>query len=153
MVVLCKHGDGHWAVARIIKSYLFAQIPWKESATDWHAFKDSNSRFFDEVAKNIGHCPSTLYSLAKSLNNVASQYLNPGIAWLSGMLSCNKELWTAELEENTIYYLESLVRKYVYMERERIRRTKQLKEEILVILEFLVEKGSVVGYMSRENIL
>jgi hypothetical protein len=91
--------------------------------------------------------------LAKSLNNVASRYLIPGIAWLSGMLSCNKVLWTAELEENTIYYLESLVRKYVYMERERIRRTKQLKEEILVILEFLVEKGSVVGYMTRENIL
>ncbi len=153
MVVLCKHGDGHWAVDRIIKSYLFAQTRWKESATDWHAFKDSNSRFFDEVVKNIGHCPSTLYSLAKSLNNVASRYLIPGIAWLSGMLSCNKVLWTAELEENTIYYLESLVRKYVYMERERIRRTKQLKEEILVILEFLVEKGSVVGYMTRENIL
>ena len=153
VVALCKDGDRCWYVDRIIKSYLFAQIPWKESATDWHTFKDSNSQFFAEVAKNMGHCPSALYSLAKSLNNVASRYLNPGIAWLSGMLACNKELWTAKLEDNTIYYLESLVRKYIYRERERVRRTKQLKEEVLVILEFLVEKGSVVGYMSRENIL
>ena len=153
IVALCKHGDGHWSVDKIIKSYLFAQIQWKDSTTDWHTFKDSNSRFFAEIAKNIGHCPSTLYSLAKSLNNVASRYLNPGIAWISGMLSCNKALWTAKLEDNTIYYLESLIRKYVYTERERIRRTKQLKEEVLVILEFLVEKGSVVGYMSRENVL
>lgn len=153
MVALCKDGDGYGYLDRIIKSYLFAQILWEESATDWHTFKDSDSHFFSSIARNIGHCPSTLYSLAKSLNNVASRYLNPGIAWLSGMLACNKELWTAKLEENTIYYLESLVRKYIYKERERIRKTKQLKEEVLVILEFLVEKGSVVGYMSRESIL
>lgn len=153
VVTLCKDGDRYWYVDRIIKSYLFAQTRWKESANDWHTFKDSNSQFFAEVAKNMGHCPSALYSLAKSLNNVASRYLNLGIAWLSGMLACNKELWTTKLEADTIYYLESLVRRYIYTEREKIRRTKQLKEEVLVILEFLVEKGSVVGYMLRESIL
>jgi guanylate kinase len=153
IVALCKDGDGYWYVDRIIKTYLFAQSPWKETATDWHTFKDSNSRFFAEIGKNIGHCPSTLYSLAKSLNDIASRYLNPGITWLSGMLTSNKKLWTAKLETNTLYYLESLVRKYIYKERERIRRTRRLKDEVLVILEFLVEKGSVLGYILRENIL
>ena len=87
------------------------------------------------------------------MNDIASRYLNPGITWLSGMLTSNKKLWTAKLESNTIYYLESLVRKYIYKERERIRRTRQLKDEVLVILEFLIEKGSVAGYILRENIL
>ncbi len=59
IVALCKDGDGYWYVGRIIKSYLFAQSPWEETATDWHTFKDSNSWFFAEIAKNIGHCPST----------------------------------------------------------------------------------------------
>lgn len=153
VVDLCKDGDRYNYADRIIKSYLFAQAPWKKSANDWHTFKDINSQFFAEVSKNMGHCPSALYSLAKSLNSVASGYLNLGIAWLSRMLTCNKGLWSAKLEGDTIYYLESLIRKYIYKEREKIRRTKQLKEEVLVILEFLVEKGSVVGYMSRENIL
>ena len=101
----------------------------------------------------MGHCPSTVYSLAKCLNNIASRYLNQGITWISGVLSVNKELWEIKLEDNTVYYLECLVRRYINVEREKIRRTRQLKEELLVILEFLVEKGSVVGYMSRENIL
>jgi hypothetical protein len=153
MVALCKDGDGYWYVEKIIKSYLFAQTPWKETATNWHTFKDSNSRFFADIAKSIGHCPSTLYALAKSLNNIADRYLNPGISWLSDMLTRNKNLWTKKLETNTLYYLESLVRKYIYKERERIRRTRQLKEEIFVILDFLVEKGSVVGYILRDNIL
>ena len=153
LVTLCKDGDGYWYVDRIVKSYLFAQTLWKDTATDWHTLKDRDSRFFKEIAKKIGHCPSTLYALVKSLNGVASRYQNPGIEWLSGMLTRNKELWTAKLEPDTLYYLEALVRKYIYKEREGIRRTKQLKEEVLVILEFLVEKGSVIGYLLRENIL
>ena len=153
IVALCKDGDRYGYVDKIVKSYLFAQILWKENASDWHTFKDNDSRFFSNIAKNIGHCPSTLYALAKSLNNIADRYLNPGIGWLAGMLTNNKELWAAKLEPDTLYYLKSLVRKYIYRERERIRRTKQLKEEVLVILEFLVEKGSVVGYILRENIL
>jgi hypothetical protein len=52
-----------------------------------------------------------------------------------------------------IFAVEAQIRKYIYKEREKIRKTKQLKKEVLVILEFLVEKGSVVGYILRENIL
>lgn len=153
VVVLCKDGDSYWYVGRIIKSYLFAKSPWEETTNDWHTLKDSNSQFFAEIAKKIGHCPSTLYAVAKSLNGVASRYLIPGIAWLSGMLALNKKLSAAKIETDTIFYLESIVRKYIYKEREGIRRAKQSKEEILVILEFLVEKGSVIGYILRENIL
>ncbi|WP_140433817.1 hypothetical protein, partial [Escherichia coli] len=146
-------GDRYWYVDKIIKSYLFAESPWKENSNGWHTFKDNNSQFFCDVSRTMGHCPSTVYSLAKSLNNIASCYLNQGITWLSGILSVNKKLWENKLENDTVYYLECLVRRYINTERERIRRTKQLKEEVLVILDFLVEKGSVVGYMSRENIL
>jgi hypothetical protein len=153
VVALCKDGDGYWYIDRIIRSYLFAQTTWKETATDWHTFKDGNSKFFADVVKNIGHCPSTLYSLAKSLNNIASKYLNFGISWLCEMMTVHKNLWSAKLETNTQYYLENLVRKYIYKEREKIRKTKKLKEEVLVILDFLIERGSVIGYILRENIL
>lgn len=153
LIALCSEGDRYWYADKIVKSYLFARTPWKVTATNWHTFKNSNSKFFADIAKNIGHCPSTLYALTKSLNNIADRYLNPGISWLSGMLSRNKNLGTEKLENNTLYYLESLVRKYIYKEREKIRYTRQMKEEVLVILDFLVEKGSVVGYILRENIL
>lgn len=153
VVALCKDGYGYWYVDRILRSYLFAQTQWKETATDWHTFKDGNGKFFADVVKNIGHCPSTLYSLAKSLNDIASKYLNYGISWLSGMMTLHKNLWTAKLETNTQYYLENIVRKFIYKEREKIRKTRKLKEEVLIILDFLIERGSVVGYILRENIL
>jgi hypothetical protein len=153
VVELCKDGDKQWYKEKIIKSYLFAQIPWKKTTKDWHTLKDNNKRFFGEIAKSIGHCPSALYSISKLLNDIGSKFLNNGISWISEMLDNNKNLWTDKLEINTIYYIENVVKKYIYKNREKIRKMKKLKQEVLVILDFLVEKGSVVGYMLRENIL
>lgn len=153
VVDLCKDGDKHWRIEKIIKSYLFAQTPWNETTTDWHTLKDNNKRFFGEIVKSIGHCSSVLYSISKLLNGIGSKYLNYGISWISEILNDNKNLWADKLETNTIYYLENLVKKYIYKNREKIRKMKKLKQDVLVILDFLIEKGSVVGYMLRENIL
>ena len=65
----------------------------------------------------------------------------------------NSGLLDAKLNTNTIYYIENLSRKYIYNNREEIRRTRRSKIEVLIILDFLIEKGSVVGYMLRESIL
>jgi len=136
-----------------VKSYLFAQNPWKESAVEWHTLKDENKAFFKEIAEKLGHCSSALYAISKLLNDIGSPYLDDGISWLSGMLKNNDNLSKAKLEVNTIYYLENLVKKYVYKNREKIRKTLELKQNVLVILDFLINKGSVIGYMLRENIL
>ena len=150
---LCKKGDKYWYVDEIVKSYLFAQNPWKETATEWHTLKSENKRFFKETSQKIGHCPSVLYAISKLLNDIGSSYLNDGISWVSYMLQNNKNLVSVKIETNTVYYLENFVKKYIYGNREKIKKTKKLKQEVLIILDFLIEKGSVIGYMLRENIL
>lgn len=153
VIEISNNGEEIWYTEKILKSYLFAQNRWKESANEWISLKDENKKFFGDIAKVIGHCPSVLYSLSKLLNNIGSKYLNNGVIWISEILKNNKDLWTSKLEVNTIYYLESLVKNYIHENRERIRKTRKLKLEVFVILDFLVEKGSVVGYMLRENLL
>jgi hypothetical protein len=69
------------------------------------------------------------------------------------MICKNTNLWTDELEKDTIYYLENIAKRFIFLNREIVKRTKQIKQEILIILDFLIEKGSVTGYMLRENIL
>lgn len=150
---ICKNGDGYWYVNKIVKSYLFAQNPWKESAVEWHTLKDKNKAFFKEIAEKLGHCPSAIYAISKLLNDIGSLYLDDGILWVAGMLKNNSNSSTSKLEINTIYYLENIAKKYVYKNREKIRKNLELKQSILVILDFLINKGSVIGYMLRENIL
>ncbi|WP_229754234.1 AVAST type 4 anti-phage nuclease Avs4 [Fictibacillus barbaricus] len=137
----------------IIKSYLFAQTPWNENVTEWHAFKDNTKRFLSKVAKSIGRSPSVFYAISKLLNGIGHKYLNNGISWISRILSEHPNIWTEQLEGNTIYQLENLLKIYIYKNRERVKRETKLKQEVLVILDFLVEKGSVAGYMLRENVL
>ena len=153
IIEVCKKGDGYWYIDKIIKSYLFAQNPWKESATEWHTFKDDDKRFFKEISESIGQCASTLYAISKLLNDIGSIYMEDGVLWVSDMLVKNKNLLTAKLEVNTLYYIENLIRKYIYKNRTKIREAKKLKEEVLVILDFLIAKGSVVGYILRESII
>ena len=149
---LCeKFGEKHWYVDKIVRSYLFATVLWNENAKGWHSLKISNKIFFKEISQKIGHCPSTLYALAKLLNGVGSLYIDDGIIWIANIIENNKNI--SKLETNTIFYLESLVRKFIYKNRENIRKRKDLKEKILIILDFLVKEGSVVGYMLRESII
>ena len=148
IIEICKKGDGYSYVDKIIKSYLFAQNPCKE-----HTLKEDDKRFFKEISEKIGHCSLTLYAISKLLNNIGSSYLDDGILWLSDMLSKNKDFSTVKLKMNTVYYVENLVRKYIYKNCTKIRKTKKLKERVLIILDFLIAKGSDVGYILRENIV
>jgi hypothetical protein len=153
IVDLCKTQSSYWYTDQIVKSYLFAHTPWREEAKEWHSLRENNKIFFKKIAENIGHSPEVLYSIAKLLNGIGSKYLNQGIMWISGMLRDNKSLWSDKLDNDTVYYLERDMRKFIFLNREQIRRTKQLKQDVLLVLDFLIEKGSVTGYMLRESIL
>ena len=153
VIEICMDKDSNWYKGKIIKNYLFAHPWWEESVTSWHTLKDSNKRFLKEISQEIGHCPSTLYSISRLLNGIGSHYLEDGILWISDMLTKNQNLLTSKLEKNTIYYMENIARKYVYKNGTKIKESRELKERVLVLLNFLVEKESVIGYMLRERIV
>lgn len=153
VVEICKDGDNHSYTKEIVKSYLFAYTPWGESITSWHTLKHDNRRFFKEISQEIGHCPSVLYSVSKLLNDVGSNYVDDGILWVSDMLHNNPNLLTDELEEGSVHQMESLARKYIYKNRNKIKESSELKKKVLVLLNFLVGEGSVIGYMLREKVI
>jgi hypothetical protein len=62
-------------------------------------------------------------------------------------------LFSGELEANTIFYIENIVRRYILMNRKKIKKILKLKKNIVIILNFLIERGSVTGYLLREDIL
>ena len=48
---------------------------------------------------------------------------------------------------------KGIVRKYWVSNREKIRENVILKEKIIVILDFLIERSSAIGFLVREEIL
>ncbi|PHS35202.1 MAG: hypothetical protein COB07_13335 [Sulfurovum sp.] len=136
----------------VIKSYLFAKAPWTQNIKEWHSIKEGNKRFFKLISENIGHCPTVLYSLVKLLNGVGSIYLKDGLSWISNILENNENLLTDELDSDTIFYMEILMRKYIFMYHDEIKKTMKLKSEALIILEYMIKRGSASAYMWREMI-
>ncbi len=137
----------------IIRNYLLAWNYWRKDAREWHTLKEREKSFFKKVSEDMGGNPSVLYSLSKLLTDIGSGFKDDGMLWISDILKNNLGLSDEELEVNTVYYLENLVRSYILKNRLKIKTTLQLKNIILVILDFLLIKGSVAAYLLREDIL
>ena len=153
VVALAKDKHSGFHSKEIIHNYLLAWSYWKKEAREWHSLKDREKSFFKRVSEDMGGNPATLYSLSKVLNDIGSDFKDDGIHWLSDMLNKNPELSTEELEVNTVYYLETLVRSYVARNRNTIKKTWQLKSRILIVLDYLLSKGSETAYLLGEDIL
>lgn len=144
--------NAHYARS-IVVSYLFAATSWKDGAREWHTLQEDDKKFFQKVIKDMGRNPAVLYSIAKLLKGIGSHYTDEGIGWLSVIIESNKNLESEDLETNTVYCLENVVRRFVVENRKKIKASQPLRSQLLTILDFLIQKGSVVAYLTREDIL
>jgi len=137
----------------IIYNYLFAGISWNEKAKEWHTFKRRECAFFKKASEEMGQHSAVLYAISKILNEVASGFIDDGLEWISYILEKNQELELGDLESNTIFYIENLIRKFILTNRMKIKKSILVKKRIITILNYLVESGSIVGYLLRDDIL
>ena len=152
IIEICKRNIHDFDKA-IIYNYLLAGPSWQKDAKDWHTLKEREGLFFKKVSKDIGHYPTVLYSISKLLNNIGSAFRDEGIFWISDVIKNNPDLSKVELEINTVFYIENIVRGYIFENRQIIKTKSQIKQQILIVLIFLIEKGSAIAYRLRENIL
>lgn len=143
----------HHQLDEIISNYLLAWQWWKETAKEWRSLRADNLPFFQKVCAEMGRHPVVLYSISKLLNEIGSPFLNDGIFWIADILSQNKTVRREALQPNTVYYLERLARRHVYLNRSKLKTNRLLRSKLLVLLDFLFEKGSVSGYLLREDVL
>ena len=153
IVELCQKESSYIYTKEIVHNYLLAWPYWEKDAKEWHTLKDREKLFFKKVVEDIGHQPSVLYSISKLLNEIGSKFIDDGVVWISDILQKTNKMDSEKLEINTIYYIENIVRRYILRNRYKVKTTIQLKNQIIVILNFLFQKGSVTGYLLREDIL
>lgn len=137
----------------IIINYLFAWRWWRDGVEEWRSLKSDNLFLYVNVSKDIGNVPAVLYSIAKVLNSVGSNFKDEGVDWIYTIVSNNKLLRLGDLEYNTLYYLERFLRKFVFINRQKIKEEIRLKNKIIPILDFMIERGSIHGYLLRESVL
>lgn len=149
---LCDNPNGY-DLEQVVINYLLAWKWWREGLDEWHSLKRDSLMIFENASKDMGHVPPVLYSIARLLNTVGAHFEDNGIDWIHNIVSKNNSLKLDDLESNTIYYLEKFIRKFVFLNRQRIKEEIRLKNKVIPILNFIIERGSVHGYLLRESIL
>ena len=135
---------------------LLNSIDWKTLATLFmmltvlEGFKKENIWLFDKLSADCGHEPVVVYSIAKSLNGLASDFFESGINWLYRIASKHSSIKLRDYQSSTIFYMEKLFNNYIRKNRMTIRRDNIKKQKIIDILSFMVERESVQAYMLRE---
>ena len=143
----------NYHLREVIITFLLAWNKWEEGVKEWHSLKKENLGFYNNISKEIGNIPAVLYSIAKILNSVGSNFTEEGIDWIYNIISDNSSLELKDLESNTIYYLEIFFKKYIFTGRKKIKQEVKLKNKIIPILNFMIERGSKYGFSLRESIL
>jgi hypothetical protein len=149
---LCNDPRGYH-LSQIIINYLFAWRWWREGVEEWRSLKSENLSLYVNASKELGNIPSVLYSIAKVLNSVGTNFKDEGVDWIYTIISNNKLLRLGDLESNTLYYLERFLRKFIFINRQKIKEEIRLKNKIIPTLDFMIERGSIHGYLLRESIL
>lgn len=134
-------------------NYLLAWRWWREDIEEWHSLKSDNLSLYTNASRELGHIPSVLFSITKVLNSIGSNFKNEGIDWIHTIVSNNSSLQLDDLESNILYYLEMFLRKYIFINKQKIKEEIRLKNKIIPILDFMIERGSIHGYLLRESIL
>ncbi|MHB1154031.1 MAG: P-loop NTPase family protein [Eubacteriales bacterium] len=136
----------------IISTYCFAWPWWGDEQKQWVGVQYAHLGFFSMIVEEIGYMPATLYSTARFLYTIGSDFIVEGIPWLSTIIDKNTHLATRELKTITVYYLEDILINLVTKYENDIKKKDSLRKDVLIILNYLVEKGSTVGFLIREEL-
>lgn len=137
----------------LIINYLLAWGSWKQDTKEWRSLKENNLWLYSSISKDLGYHPSVLYSIARVLNSVASNFHDQGVDWINTIVVSHPDLELGKVKSDTLFNLENYLRQYVFLNRQRIKQDVRLRTKVIAILDFMVERGSVHGYLLRESIL
>lgn len=136
----------------VVITYALAFHYWGDKIKSWHSLRADNIEFYQQLSLKLGYVPVVLYSITKVLNTVGYDFLDEGIEWIYNIVNLNNHLWQRELFINTLYYMEEYMQRYLYVYKDELRKSPDKRNKVIRILDFLVSRGSVCGFMLREEI-
>lgn len=134
--------------------HLLANPYWREGITQWHSLKVNNSSFYLAAANRTGYDPTTLFSVSYVLNTVGkTPFKAAGLDMLHIIIKNNHHLYQRSLIDNTLFYIEEYILSFVTEQTELLQVDASVKKKVVDVLDFLVARGSTMGYLLREEMI
>ncbi len=129
------------------RTYLL-NIHWNDGIKEWRCLRPCDIEFFDYISENCNGNTLVLECISKALTNIAYNYQFEGMGWISKIVFNYPSMSLSE--SNALFYLEQVMMEYVYANKMKIRQMPILHENVRKILNFMVSKNSVIGFVLRD---
>lgn len=160
--ILCREVKSIWSLKiseqivwylliKFVMHFLILLAGEYQNVRQWYDLKD-NLWLYGNIAKDLGNTPIILYSISK-VGDTGIIPIDKLIDLMLLIIEDNPILDLRRKEQSTILYMERVFRRYIGDNKMSIKRNVELKKKLILILTFMLERGSVHGYLLRESIL
>lgn len=133
---------------RLLRALYFG-IQWKKDTRYWPRLKGQEYRV-ENLLQSLPPSSAALKSYCRFLYHIGEKSLPDSFTIIYDQLKAAEP--SPALNDTTIvFYLESLLRRYVYGEPLRLKSDRDVREAVLYILNQLVEAGSSAAYQMRDD--
>jgi hypothetical protein len=124
-------------------------LPWKDGVRHWRRLEGFSDRV-DTLFESLPPCAAVLDTYCGFLYTIGAQSLPHGFVIVA------KRFQAGDADQrlskgNTVFYLESLLRRVIYSQPLRLKSNAEVRSAILMILDQLVETGSSAAYHMRDD--
>ena len=140
-----RYGTGIELLGKIF----FGGLSWKKGVHHWRRLEGQASRI-DALVNCLPVSAAVLHAYCRFLYDIGERSLPNGFVVVAERFGDGKmsEMLAAE---STGFYLESLLRKYVYGEPLKLKQNSRVRSAVLRILDHLVEAGSSAAFRMRDD--
>jgi hypothetical protein len=122
---------------------------WKENVRHWRRLEGQGHRV-DKLAAQFRGSAVVFDAYCRFLNDIGETSLPPAFVILANSLAVGDP--TVMLaDRNTVFLLESLLRRHVYTEPHGLKSDPTVRTAVLALMDRLVEAGSSAAYRMRDD--
>ena len=141
--------DSEYGRGRELVGAIFLGQDWKDGVRHWRRL-EGNAHRVDRLASNLAGSSRVLEAYTGFLHDVGESCLPKAFITVADSLEAGN---AAEMlaSNNSVFYLEALMRRYVYGEPLKLKQDPAVRRAVLSILDLLVEAGSSASYRMRDD--
>jgi len=141
--------DSRYGSGKELVGAIFLGNYWKENVRHWHRLEGQGHRV-DKLAERFRGSVTVFDAYCRFLYNIGETSLPKAFVLVADSLAAGEPLAMLS-DQNTVFLLESLLRRYVYAEPERLKSDQAIRRAVLALLDHLVVAGSSAAYRMRDD--
>lgn len=141
-------GDGYSQEKKLLDA-LFLVGPWKDETRNWNPLENNSNRI-DDLFLKLPLNSVSLENYLRYLYHVGEKSLPHAFTLIWQKLNDDNCVRHLEIS-NVSFYLESLLRRFVYGKPVQLKAETHLRNAVLSLLDGLVESGSSPAYIMRDD--